>query len=374
MHREPTNKARFRVAPILSPGHSVTGRQARPRSERDATPLLLPSPPAAANTSRVRPGTYTAAVYVLGAVLVLETASIISVFWMRAMVVPVNFQVPKSHGTPAATSAVASPTKNGELPNLSVSIRRGLLALPSASDQETQIGNLLDQTKLLRQQGDLKGALNVAIQAEDLDPRNPDVLQALAEIYYQLNDAVRSKIYWQRLVDLGPDVGQPYTIARDHVQLLEGSPDADTLSAPSLLSRTVFIDSVEKTPVQTINGVPQFQVRTVLMRKNPNMPDFEQKKLQLFVIFYQQMPDGTLTPDLRPHKSAFDDVFLFWNKNPKEAFTVTYDMPITGTPGPDGKPMGKYYGFVIGVYYDKALHRFIASEPEDVGHLRGGIA
>ena len=181
----------------------------------------------------------------------------------------------------------------------------------------------------------------MAIQAEDLDPRNPDVLQALAEIYYQLNDAGALEDLLAAAGRSRARVGQPYTIARDHVQLLDGSPDADTLSAPSLLSRTIFIDSVEKTPVQTLDGVPQFQVRTVLMRKDPNMPDFDQKKLQLFVIFYQQMPDGTLTPDLRPHKSAFDDVFLFWNKNPKEAFTVNYDMPITGTPGPGRQADGQ---------------------------------
>lgn len=313
----------------------------------------------------MRPGTYTAAVYVLGAVIVLEAASVISVFWMRAMVVPVNFTVPKPHAPALTTTTAQPPGKNGELPNLTISNRPGLLALPTASDQETQISNLLDQAKMLTQQNDLKGALDVDIQAEDIDPRNPDVLQALATIYKQLNDSVRSKIYWQRLFDLGPAVGQPYAIARDQIQLLEGWPDADPLSNPSLLGRTIFINSVEKTPVQTINGTPQFQVRTVLMRKDPNMPDFQQKKLQLFVIFYQQMPDGTLTPDLRPHKSSFDDVFLFWNKNPKEPFTVDYTMPIADTPGPDGKPMGKYYGFVIGIYYDKTLQD-VRSEPADL--------
>ena len=285
------------------------------------------------------------------------------------MVVPVNFQVPKSHAAALAKTSTPAPqpasTPNGELPNLTVSNRPGLLALPSAGDNVMQIGNFLDQARLLRQQNDFRGALNVLIEAEDLDPRNPDVLQALAETYYLLNDGVRSKIYWQRLVDLGPDVGRAYTVARDHILLLNSSPDADTLEAPSLLGRAVFIDSVEKTPVQTLNGAPQFQVRTVLMRKDPNMRDFEQKKLQLFVIFYQQMPDGTLAPDLRPHKSAFDDLFLFWNKNPKEAFTVNYTMPIADTPGPDGKPMGKYYGFVIGVYYDKTLQD-VRSEPADL--------
>jgi hypothetical protein len=77
------------------------------------------------------------------------------------------------------------------------------------------------------------------------------------------------------------------------------------------------------------------------------------------------MSDGTLAPDLRPHKSSFDHVFLFWNGTPKEAFTVDYTLPIADTPGPDGKLMGKYYGFVIGVYYDKTLQD-VRSEPADL--------
>lgn len=362
---------RFRVAPACAPGHSRNGflrGGPGPIVTRLPPSPILPQP--RQNTARLRPATYTAAVYILATVLVLELAMVVSVFWMRAMVVPINFTVPKRQAavttTTSTPSATPAPTTNsGELQNLNVSSNRGLLALPSANDSQTQIGNFLDQAKLLRQQNDLKGALTVLIQAEDIDPRNPDVLQAQAEVYYLLGDAVRSKIYWQRLLDLGPAVGPPYTLARDHVLLLNSSPDADALSAPSQLGRTVFIDSVDKTPVTTVNGTPQFQVRTYLMRKNPDMKDFGQKKLQLFVIFYQQMPDGTLMPDLRPHKSAFDDLFLFWNKKPKESFTVTYDMPNTDTPGPDGKPMGTYYGFVIGIYYDKTLQD-VRSEPSDL--------
>jgi hypothetical protein len=319
----------------------------------------------------VRPPTYTVAVYVLGAVLVMEFIMIASIFWIRAMVVPVNFTVPKGHGPALAatpTRVVQPPApaaKPGELPNLTISSGRGLLVLPSADDNETQIVNLLAEVKQQRRQNDLKGALSLLIKAEDIDPRNPDVLQGLGDVYYQLDDKVRSKIYWQRLVDLGPAVGAAYTHALDHILLLNSSPDADTLSAPSLLGRAVFIDGVDKTPVETLDGGPQFQVRTSLMRKDPNARDFDQKKLQLFVIFYQQMPDGTLTPDLRPHKSAFDDLFLFCNKKPKESFTVSYTMPNTDTPGPDGKPMGKYYGFVIGIYYDKTLQD-VRSEPADL--------
>ncbi len=315
---------------------------------------------------RVRPTTYTVAVYLLGSVMVLELVMVISVFWLRAMVVPINFQIPKTHAAPLAPPATAVQALTPpDVPNLAVSGRRTLLALPTATDKQTQIGNLLDEARLLRSQHDLKGSLSTMTQAEDLDPRNPAVLQGMAEVYYLLDDAPRSKIYWQRLVDLGSAVGGAYSLALDHIRLLDGNTNADAIQSPSILGRIIYVASVEKTPVKTENGGPMFHLRTVLMRKDPAMPDFDQKKLQPYVIFYQQMPDGTLVPDLRPHKSGFDDMFLFWNKKNQEAFTVDYSLPVTGMDGPDGKPMGEYYGFVIGIYYDKTLQD-VRSEPADL--------
>jgi len=320
----------------------------------------------------VRPKTYSVAVYVVGAVLLLQIVMIISVFWLRAMVVPVNFEVPKSHGAPANVAVhPAPPAKHPEIPgprempNLPVPGHQTLLTLPSPTDKRTRIGNLLDEAQLLRRQSDLKGAVVALIKAEDLDARNPQVLEALAETYYMLNDSVKSKIYWQRLVDLGPAVGRDYTLARDHVLLLDSTPDADPLEATSVLGRTVYIANVEKTPVETLNGVPQFHVQTVLMRKDPHMENFDQKKLQPYVIFYQQMPDGTLAPDLRDHKGAFEDTFLFWNHKLKEPFTVDYTLPLAGATGPNQAAGGEYYGFVIGIYYDKTLQD-ARSEPADL--------
>jgi hypothetical protein len=325
------------------------------------------------NSLRVRPTTYTVAVYVLAVVLLFEVVMVISVFWLRSMVVPVNFQVPKAFPA-VATKPVPfiPPILPPDVPNLAVSGKRTLLSLPSANDKQTQMGNFLDQARDLRRQNDLKGAVNVLVQAEDLDPRNPDALQGLAEVYYLLNDPVRSKIYWQRLVDLGPAVGRAYSLARDHVLLLNSTPNADALQAPSVLGRDVYVDSVEKTPVDTQGGAPVFRLRVVLMRRDPTDPTFDQQKLQPYVIFYQNTGDPASTPgpdalkaDLRPHRGGFEDILLFKDKRLKEALTVEYTLPVPGTPGPDGKPMGEYYGYVIGIYYDKTLQD-VRSEPADL--------
>ena len=77
------------------------------------------------------------------------------------------------------------------------------------------------------------------------------------------------------------------------------------------------------------------------MRKDPKMPSFDQKKLRPYVIFYQQMPDGKLVPDLGQHGGAFEDTFLFWGNKNNEAFGVDYVMPIPGTLGSQQNAPGR---------------------------------
>ncbi len=321
-------------------------------------------PPAPKHIKRLRPKTYSVAVYLVGAIIALQVGMIISVFWLRAMVVSVNVHLPKP--TLAAQEHPPTAPVVPDLPRLSPT-HLGLLSVPKVSDRLEQIGNLNAEAQVFIKQNDFPSALDILVRAEDIDPRNPTTLQNLAETYNLMNNPVRSKSYWQRLVDLGSGVGDVYALALDHLRLLNSGHDADPLRETSPLPREIYVANVEKTPVATREGASQFRVTTVLMRKDPNMPDFDQKKIQPYVIFYQQMPDGSLAPDLGQHKGSFDDTFLFWGGKESESFGVDYIMPIPGTPGPSNTTQGDYYGFVIGIYYDKVLQD-VRSEPSDLAN------
>ena len=340
-----------------------------------------PSPqrryPAPQHVRRVRPKTYSVAVYIVVAIVLLQVAMLISVFWLRAMVVTVGVNLPKPQGGPgAATYQPIAPSLNSGvtpknpdmtvLPALELSTKHlARLKVPSPSDELAQVSTLNEEAEVFLRQNDYSSAVDLLIRAEDVDPRYPTTLKNLAETYNAVNDPVKARQYWQRLVDLGPGVGTIYGVAKDHVLLLESEQNASPLKDPSTLDRVVYVDSVEKTPASTTNGDAQFHVRAVLARKDPQMVGFDQKKLQPYVIFYQQMPDGSLVPDLCQRKGSFDDTFLFWGDKLKEPFGVDYVMPIPGTPGPNDTTQGKYYGFVIGIYYDKVLQD-VRSEPTDL--------
>ena len=329
-----------------------------------------PSPhrrlPVPQHSKRLRPKTYSVAVYLVIAIVLLQVAMLISVFWLRAMVVSVNVNLPNGVGGPGKPlSSYPKPPGKNDLPSLPSLATGALLKVPAASDELAQVDTLNEEAQVFLHQNDYQSALDILIRAEDIDPRHPTTLKNMAETYNLTNNPVRSRIYWQRLVDLGPAVGTVYAAARDHVLLLDSGHDADPLKEASSLARQIYVAGVEKTPVETRNGNAEFHVRAELKRKDPPMPNFDQKKLQPYVIFYQQMPDGSLVPDLGQRKGAFDDTFLFWGDKTSEAFGVDYIMPIPGTPGPNNTVQGKYYGFVIGLYYDKVLQD-VRAEPSDL--------
>ena len=327
--------------------------------------------PVPQHAKRLRPKTYSVAVYLVGAIIVLQVVMLISVFWLRAMVVPVSVSLPQASSKGAPTIIPPKPNTSGVTPTSpDMTVLPGLaspalLHVLAPSDELAQIGTLNEEAQVFVHQNDFQSAVDLLIKAEDIDPRNPTTLKNLAEIYNLLNDAVRAREYWQRLVDLGEGVGTVYAAAKDHVMLLDSGHDADPLKESSTLDRIIYVKTVEKTPVETRDGDPKFHVRAVLTRKDPKMVGFDQKKLQPYVIFYQQMDDGSLAPDLGQRKGSFDDTFLFWGDKLNEPFGVDYVMPIPGTPGPNNTTQGKYYGFVIGIYYDKVLQD-VRAEPSDL--------
>ena len=340
--------------------------------------------PKAQHVKRLRPKTYSIAVYLVVAIVLLQVVMVISVFWLRAMVVPITVHPPRAHIPQTVVQAPVNQELIGPIPPKSTEVKPpqytlppppslppivmtmphpALLNVPGASDKLEQIGNLNDEAMAFQKQHAFESAIETLIKAEDLDPRNPDTLKNMADTYYKMNDAINAKIYWQRLVDLGPAVGTVFAVAKDHLTLL--GKEADPLAATSSLARMIYVNQVEKTPVETQNGQAQFHLRATLMRKDPAMAFFDQKKLQPYVIFYQQMPDGSLVPDLGQHKGSFDDTFLFWSNKKAEPFGVDYALPIPGTLGANNTPLGEYYGFVIGIYYNKILQD-ARSEPSDL--------
>ena len=108
-----------------------------------------------------------------------------------------------------------------------------------------------------------------------------------------------------------------------------------------------------------------FHVRAVLCARTRKMAGFDQKKLQPYVIFYQQCPTAASCPISASARVRSTTRSCSGATKLKEPFGVDYVMPVPGTPGPNNTTQGEYYGFVIGIYYDKVLQD-VRSEPSDL--------
>ncbi|MEJ0000441.1 MAG: hypothetical protein WDO13_15545 [Verrucomicrobiota bacterium] len=226
-------------------------------------PLLTQRPLLSDSRKRLRPKTYSVAVYLVFAVVTLQMVMLISVFWLRAMVVSVNVNVPKARAGVGGAPYIPQPIRLHAIPSDidSIGVRRlpslttaVTLKVPAANDKLAQIQTLNEEAQVFLRQNDYSSAVDLLVKAEDLDPRNPSTLKNLAETYNLTNDPVMSQIYWQRIVDLGEGVGTIYGVAVDHVLLADSGHESNPLKEPSSLARVVYVNAVEKSPVETRDG------------------------------------------------------------------------------------------------------------------------
>ena len=127
--------------------------------------------------------TYSVAVYLVVAIVVLQVVMLISVFWLRAMVVTVNTNLPKGVGpvkpAPNYTDQTRSSRPGGagpdfpSVPSIAATPHVGLLKVPAASDELAQVDTLNEEAQVFLKQNEYQSALDLLIKAEDIDPRIP---------------------------------------------------------------------------------------------------------------------------------------------------------------------------------------------------------
>src|ERR1700677_4757169 len=87
-------------------------------------------PPTRNPRKRVRPKTYSVAVYMVFAIGALEFIMLISIFWLRAMVVPVSTSVPKAKAGSAGALYVPHPAHVTAPPSAPEVDAQGVTRLP----------------------------------------------------------------------------------------------------------------------------------------------------------------------------------------------------------------------------------------------------
>lgn len=345
---------------------------------------------------RLRPKTYSVALYLVGLVAAIELIAWFSVFYLRH-VVSIDITAPPLRAQTVDTQ-VPGKVRPAEAPvnppeRIAPVPVPGRLAVVENQTAAERVKALNEEALRFETQGDLRLAALALFKAESLDPRDPPTLAALARLYSQEKEFERSKNYWQRIVDLGPGSGAIYNEARTQLATtsttaslatvtpaLPASPassvnpanvvlppppqplpppvtDVAAASAPSP-QHVLFVDKVEK----TVTSSNEFALKIPLTVRSVSGAPISSGKVAIQLYCYEQQASGAIVPN----KGTFKAGFLrkpgeAWPNGSSEILVANYLL----TPEQARIYNQKYYGYMLRIYYDGKL-QYERAEPDNL--------
>lgn len=358
---------------------------------------------------RLRPRTYSIALYLVGLVLLVQLAMMTIAVVLRVNQVHIQLEAPKLvRKTPLATPSDprVSPAENGRgrllLPNqrTAASTPAPASATPSTSEGETSgtpvallpkepssergpgatsgstsketaaagvdsaassapapptvvtpkddIAALLAEAKRLRDGGSLELALRSLQSAEELDPKNPRVLMALAQIHQKNESNKEATGYYQRLVDLGEgSAGQFAAQARAELGILQARLRDQPEIGPN---QKLGILPPQK---RMLPGTENDFEMLITIVKGPAADSIQPAKVTVQLFFYERLRDGTIEPALEMPQVSFQDSEVNWAaaNGSREVLVARYSLPKD-----KAEQTGReYYGYLLRIAYDGKL-------------------
>lgn len=332
-----------------------------------ASPQQPPAP-----LKRVGSKVYAWSLWFAALVVAIQGLALLSVFWLRhrikgdtraPVLMPSSLVSNPAQGPPIPTllaprPPVLSNRYDNHFPSLVLDPRPsgGRLAPPALTNGE-RVAALLQEAKRFENEGDWELAHAALSRAEDLDPRNPTILERQGELAQEQKNLSRATGYWSRIVSMGAAAGVSYDRARNRLE--------EAAQAEGMDSSEAAFRHRANTPLQLL-GVE---------RRNGNSSPFGQElifrfriaadprmKISLGQISYQfyaydQIDAGIIVPTNAHVSAGFESAFPHWGGNRIEILQVKYrlDHPV---------PHQRFYGYVFRLFYSGLLQDQRADPPE----------
>ncbi len=232
---------------------------------------------------------------------------------------------------------------------------------------------LVGTAEELRKNGNMQGALQALLQAENAAPDHPRILSQLAATYMGMGVKQTSDEYWKQVISLGSVAAGPYFSIADRVLRPESLID-DTAA----LERPAAPEPVQVTPVLSIGEVkvdeqdPGEAGQRVSLRIVVDAIDGEKhagEDLALFVYFYDLVNGSQIL------ESTADTSYLYptepydWDVNGREEIVVNYNQPRFSPEEEVELGSRTYYGYAIQLYYRDILQDRLV-KPSEILKLR----
>jgi hypothetical protein len=317
-------------------------------------PLAAPGPKPFAK--RVRTATYSVGIYLVGLIVLLQLAAMLSVFWLRHAV-QIDLEAPKLRAPAFTATSEAAPVTASSLPlatplatapvvrepTLLQPRVTGRLSLSVVLEPKQRLASLNREAAKFIQNGDIDLAWAALLEAENLEPSHPPTLLQAAELADLQKDLSRARTYWQRLVTLGPQAFPEFSRAEARLQAL-------TLSQGPLTAGQFFL--VDPVQIQTIKpaGDPtaeqlKFRVPIRLLARDQ---EIETGNIIIQFYFYDETETHQILPSQAERRILWASKDPRWQGEGVEILEASYLLKKESS----GR---RFYGYVFRLFYKGKL-------------------
>ena len=303
--------------------------------------------------------TFVVAVSLLGTLAIIQ---LIAVAWHY---IPLVRQQVARTAEPQATSQEVAPTPVQQTQQPPA---------PSAETRKAQ--KLLADVDRNSRVGDFEAALKTLEELGKLLPGDPGVLLRKALVLERLDQSAEAIVVLEEILKypgLPPEIGSQAQAKLDALaQALapkENAPGDVASAAPDSAGADIR-DDIGLQPGASLgivddrlrDGKPGTKSLRLAVKSRP-ASSINVQDVKIHVYFYEQNEDGDVVLTESKVISQWLSPPVDWTANEPELLEVQYVLPDSGLPGSateNGAPGRKYFGYIVGVYYNTELQDFRA--------------
>ena len=227
---------------------------------------------------------------------------------------------------------------------------------------DPRMPELVEQGKLLRNNGDTAGALVKFREAAGLAPENPLPIAETAYTYEKMTLPDKAATEWRKVLQMGEKAGFYYSAAKSKLDIavtaartaVSGvSPEASASEVAELANgKSITIGRIANTEDRSAAG-KRFSLSIPIHTKEGAVQNPRQD-IVTHVRFYDQINGKEIVPTTANVAYRFAEPPADWRDGGKETLEVDYDLPQTGRDDPTGENR-RFYGYIVRIYFKGTL-------------------
>lgn len=250
---------------------------------------------------------------------------------------------------------------------------------------ESRVADLVNQSRLLRDRGDIGTSMARLRQAQAIYPNHTLIISEMALTYEKMGLPDKAVDQWRRIFEMGEKAGIYYAAAEAKLRTLQtpDEPRQETALSRPVTGGLSSEAPADFTPVLSLGNVGTTDdtgTTQPLRRLKLRVPiqarpgrQIEPREVVIQVFFYEQLKDGSVvetnanvTSSWSRRTNPAGDVFpVDWSSPDPEVLEVEYAQAEFDPKDPRTREKRNYFGFSVRLYYKGMIQAKLA-EPQKI--------